>query len=702
VKFLKFKTILMSSIAAIAFAAAACGGGGGNGPNPPAISVSLSPAPPTSITAGATASLTAVVSNDSSNGGVTWSVTCGSSSCGTFTPATTASGSATTYTAPANVPTGGAVNIVASSVTDGTATAAASITIAAPAGVSVSFAATPPAALTINNTFPLTAVVAGDSKNAGVTWSVTCGTSACGTFSPTATASNAATTYTAPAAIPTGNTVKVVATSVSDMTKTASATITIVGPALADGTYIYNGSGEDSNGVLYYAGAFTVLNGAVTGGEHDYLDQGNAGTDTITAAGSSVTTQPEGSVEIILNTGDPNFGDSGVFTLRGAKVSGARMQLTEFDDFATATGTLELQTGKAAPTGGYAFQLSGLDGDTSSNNGPNPLGIGGVLVVNGTTISTTNSIFDYNDGGTVGQSQTFASGTVTAPDSFGRIQISLTPSGSGGAPQFGMIGYIIGTNRIQIIETNGDGINGTMGGTAFGQGANTGNFTTGNVTGSVYVFTAVGDDGGGMTIAGGLSLNTGGAVQGNVTFSDLNTNGSQNVTGSWTVDATGRVTVSNITPTPTGTPLAFQFYLDGNGNGTELGIDTSQVSAGTAYAQTSGNINAGNYAIGAFGFFVDGTVTNQLDPWSAAGPLTITGTSLNGFTDYNANGTLTNNATLTGTIDATTGQVAINGLDVNNTNPDSYGFYPVDGGRTLLIEFDGNQLGIAFLETVTP
>jgi len=63
---------------------------------------------------------------------------------------------------------------------------------------------------------------------------------------------------------------------------------------------------------------------------------------------------------------------------------------------------------------------------------------------------------------------------------------------------------------------------------------------------------------------------------------------------------------------------------------------------------------------------------------------------------------LTNNATLTGTIDATNGQVAINGLDINNTNPDSYGFYPVDGGRTLLIEFDGNQLGIAFLETVTP
>jgi hypothetical protein len=693
------KAILISGVAAIAFVAAACGGGGGNGPNPPSISVALSPAPPASVTAGATASLTAVVSNDSSNGGVTWSVTCGSSSCGTFTPTTTASGTATTYTAPANVPTGGTVNIVASSVTDGTATATASITIAAPAGVSVAFAAMPPAALTINNAFPLTAVVTNDSKNGGVTWSVTCATAACGTLNPTTAASNIATTYTAPAAIPTGGTVKVTATSVSDTTKSVSATISIVGPALADGTYIYNGSGEDGNGVLYYAGAFTILNGAVTGGEHDFLDQVNAGSDTISAAGSSVTTQPEGSVEIILNTNDANFGDSGTFTLRGAKVSAARMQLTEFDDFATATGTLDLQTGKAAPTGGYAFQVSGLDGDTT---GPNPLGIGGVLRINGAAIDTTNSVFDYNDGGTLAQAQSFQSGTVGAPDSFGRIQISLTPSGASGAPQFALTGYIIGTNRIQFVEVANDAINGTMGGTAFGQGANTGTFTTGNVTGNVYVFSAIGSDGGGMTIAGGLALNTGGAVAGNVTFSDLNTNGSQNVTGTWTIDPSGRVTISNILPSPTGTPLAFQIYLDGNGNGTELGIDTSEVSAGTAYAQTSGVINAGNYAIGAFGFFLDPNVQNQLDPWSAAGPLTITGTALNGFTDYNANGALTNSATLTGTIDLANEQVAINGLDIFNTTPDSYGFYPVDGGRTLLIEFDGNQLGIAFLETVTP
>ena len=122
------KTILMSSITAVAFAAAACGGGGSN-PNPPAISVALSSSTPTTVTAGQTAALTATVSNDSSNAGVSWSVTCNGSDCGTFNPTSTASGAATTYSAPANVPTGGSVTVVATSVADGTKTASVPITI---------------------------------------------------------------------------------------------------------------------------------------------------------------------------------------------------------------------------------------------------------------------------------------------------------------------------------------------------------------------------------------------------------------------------------------------------------------------------------------------------------------------------------------------------------------------------------------------
>lgn len=92
-----------------------------------AISVALT-SPPTSVAAGATAPLTATVTNDSANAGVNWSCT-PANSCGSFNPATTASGAATTYTAPTTAPTGGTVTVTATSVTDKTKSANATITI---------------------------------------------------------------------------------------------------------------------------------------------------------------------------------------------------------------------------------------------------------------------------------------------------------------------------------------------------------------------------------------------------------------------------------------------------------------------------------------------------------------------------------------------------------------------------------------------
>jgi len=131
-----------------------------------------------------------------------------------------------------------------------------------PAAISVALSAQPPSTLTVNAQTVLTANVSNDSANAGVRWTVTCGSSACGAFSAASTASGASTTYTAPTAVPTSNTVTVTATSVTDTTKTASATITITVPVvLKDGTYIYHLAGQDGLGPCFIAGAFTVANG---------------------------------------------------------------------------------------------------------------------------------------------------------------------------------------------------------------------------------------------------------------------------------------------------------------------------------------------------------------------------------------------------------------------------------------------------------
>jgi hypothetical protein len=151
---------------------------------------------------------------------------------------TTASGVSTTYTAPSTVPAGGnKVTITATSANDGVTHATAVATISVSSVITVSF--TPPQSLGEGKSATLTATVTGDASNAGVDWTVACGSSvagACGTFSSANTASGAGTTYTAPSAVPPVNPVTITATShaynlnPSLIANPATAAITITAP----------------------------------------------------------------------------------------------------------------------------------------------------------------------------------------------------------------------------------------------------------------------------------------------------------------------------------------------------------------------------------------------------------------------------------------------------------------------------------------
>jgi hypothetical protein len=582
-----------------------------------------------------------------------------------------------------------------------------------PPAISVALSGTPPTSLATGTTTSLTAVVTNDSKSAGVTWSVTCGSAQCGSFAPASTASAAATTYTPPATPPSPVTVTVTATSVTDTAKTATAIISITLGIPASGTYVYHFSGEDANGPVFVAGAFTVLNGAITGGEQDFTDPLNAYPNNLVASTSTLTVAADGNLQIVLDTGNTNIGVNGLETLRGTPVSTSRILISEFDAFASGSGSIDLQTGTAAPSGGYAFNLLGLDSSGV------PLAIGGILNISGTSLSVANSVLDYNDGAAVGQALSFTSGSVTAPDSFGRLTFTLTPNTTA-IVGFALNGYIVGPNRIQLVEALGDPLNGDLGGTALGQGSNTGNFTAANVGTTTYVFASTGADGSGnLEIAAVLNLNSGGSVSGVLALNDLTNFGSLAITaGTYTVDPTGRVTISNVTPSLVATvPFVFQLYLDGNGNALELGVDKSQLSAGLAYQQTNGLSAsfAGAYALSGQGF---GVLTSTEPGWSAAGPATIASTSsaVTGFTDYTVqtvqtvNGapaivgaTPTSNVSLTGTETSGTGILALAGLNAaSSTTSNSYAYIPIDTSRVLAIEIDGAQLGLLQLEAITP
>jgi hypothetical protein len=473
-------------------------------------------------------------------------------------------------------------------------------------------------------------------------------------------------------------------------------------------------SGYDGNSPYYVAGAFTVLNGSISTGEQDMTDATITTNDPISATGSSLSLV-NGNIQIVLNTGDSAIGVNGVETFRGTTVSNARYLIEEFDTFATATGSLDAQTTTASPAGGYAFNLGG--GLANDNYW---MVIGGVLNINGAAVNVANSVFDFKDGSAVGQKQNFASGTVSAPDAFGRVVIALTPASTPALPAFSVAAYPVSTGQMQLVETD-DALSADLGGMALGQGSNTGTFTQASVAGNSYAFGASGQDyitsNNGpqlFQIAGGLGLNANNTVTGAMAVNDLNFHFGANVTsGSYTVDPTGRVTVTatvtsgSLNNNPT---FTFELYLDGNGNALEVGLDNLQASSGPAYVQQGSSDFEGNYALNVYGY----SGINSEPAWSAAGPVLIASDNVAGYTDYslqnaaNSASVVTPNITLVGSENSANGTLHFTGLyagdvaGVTSNTSTGYGYYPIDSRRVIAIEIDGQQLGLMMLEGVQP
>jgi hypothetical protein len=225
---------------------------------PPAPSpVSVSVAPATALMQpGQGMSFTATVTNDSANKGVTWALSgagCSGAACGSVSSASSASGAPITYTAPASIPSG-TVALTATSVADGTKSAGATITITASPAIVVVVSPMTVSVAPGGATQPFTATLQNDSQNKGVNWTLSgtsCNGAACGTVTPSSSASGAAVTYTSPA---NAGTVTLTATSVSNNSVSAAATITLTSPSASGPVNLGAGTAPstvvDSNGVI--------------------------------------------------------------------------------------------------------------------------------------------------------------------------------------------------------------------------------------------------------------------------------------------------------------------------------------------------------------------------------------------------------------------------------------------------------------------
>ena len=531
----------------------ACGGGGssssgGGGTGPQPIAVTFQALPPSSIMTGDNVGVSATITNDSKNGGVSWTCT-PAGACGTFNPTNTASGANTTYLAPGSVPSGGKVTLIAASLTDTTKNAQAQVSITAPPppAITVSISTPPAATLPICGT---TTVAATTNDTAGLTWSCSPANS-CGSFNPTSTTSTTATTYTAPAAVPAGSTVTLTATSVTDPTKAASTPLVLItgvaSNASLKGQYAFIVSAPTGNpvsrGITTWIGS-TAFDGAgnvpalpstnpPAGGVEDIVSpkyHDEADPILATVAGQTPTTHynvdPSGHGTLLMLT---QHGET--LTMSFVVTSPSHVVVIELDG-EPGSGTLDLQTppsgGFAASqiSGGYSFAMVGVDAVSTP---PPYLSFGGTLSFSTANNITglTGGVIDINTAGAM-SSEPITGGQVdTAPDSItGRGVFHIVVPSPGASRTF--IFYMVSPKVLRFTEQDAAAF---MGGSAYAQGS-AGTTLSGN-----YVYQhsgwnpAIANPPTGRTVAAGQFSVASGSSTFSGGFSDANTGAMPPTTG---------------------------------------------------------------------------------------------------------------------------------------------------------------------------
>jgi hypothetical protein len=678
------------------------------------IAIAFSAAPPSQITINSQVTVAATVTDDPTNAGVAWTLTCGGGSiCGSFNPTQTSSGSNTTYTAPSSVPNGNVVNIIATSVADPSISVTATVTIISNE-LTVTITPAPPTTLTVSNTTPITAVVTNDPFNAGVNWTVTCGSADCGSFNPIQTASGVATTYTAPASVPAGINVTIVATSVADpkVNTTAQIQITIVASAnsLLKGQYAMFFTGTDTNG--YYAVAGSLIfdgNGNITGGEEDFLDYYHY---TTYATGLSGVYQigPDGVGTIYLYNSSqigigcqspvcpPPYTNEQIISI--TVVDSTRSLVSEFDFSATSSGSLDIQTAtdltQGSISGGYSFVFSGVD--VTQFPTLLPAAFGGVLTADGGNGTFTGVTEDINDNGNVTTPLSSSSGSFGAPDTYGRVSTAGFDNGN-----YTFIFYIVNSGELKFLENDFNTGVFESGGSVYAQGSSLGN---GSLSGN-YVFTGLGNNGTGPRAEGGFfHANGAGALSSGVI--DVNNNGTVTgggaFTGTYDIASTGRGPFT-ISPT-TGGVSKFEVYVTASQGPLFLETDSGSLSSGSGILQTGTISFSGDYAANYTAPGIDWQTETDL-----TGQLIATdGTTLNGTGNINqwnvSSPVETAGVTLTGTFTKGAANGRFPGtLDSTPTGPLSEVYYVAGPHTVLFVEVGTGStpaVGIMQLQNLSP
>jgi len=396
----------------------------GHPPRHPSVVIGggFNPAPNQVVT------LTATVSNDKSNAGVTWNVV----GAGTFTSTNTT----LTYTAPATVPANPVVMVTATTIATPTSFETISFTIVGTGAVSV------------NITNPITTAIAGSATNIvlnatvtndvnaqGVSWQlVTAGTTTacapgCGTMVTSTTTSF---TYLPPSTVPANPSTSIIATSIADPTQSSTDTFTIQAQAannlmFLNGSYAFEATGFGNNGnALTLAGSFVSDgNGNIVSGEIDN-NFASIATNTTQVVGTYTLDSNLRGV-ITLNSGFNGFSDNATlaFTIDSATNTGTIVSAD--GEMPAVSGLLAAQNSavfSATPSGSFVFR------GTSDGGGVRAGAVGRFTIGAGGAIS--NGLIDSVD---IAQGNDSVDDTLTgtfgAADAAGRGTVNFTAGSSG-------------------------------------------------------------------------------------------------------------------------------------------------------------------------------------------------------------------------------------------------------------------------------
>jgi hypothetical protein len=666
---------------------AGCGGGSSTPPPPPPppppISVSIS-ATTGIVGAGGTVGLTAMVNNDTSGKGVTWSIS-PTSGAGMLTNETNSSAM---YNAPATPPASDVmVTITATSVADPTQSAPVTIDFAA-IQVLLSASVNPVQA---GGTSVITAMMNFDPANKGVdstSWMITCSASPCGTLG---IGTNTMVTYTAPSTPPASDVqATITATSVSSPKQMGNTGITFAAiqvsvapnPATIPCNFSSCSVAEDTTQQFTATVNFDPNNAGVTWA----LTQGTPPVSCSPACGTLSATNSSSGTPITYNA--PSVVPTpATVTLTATSVTDPRQ---------SGSSTITVVNPDAALTGQYAFLFQGFDDATGMQ-----VAVAGSFMADGIG-NITGGEEDINEPSGVNTLVTFTGTYVVGLDNRGTATFTKTVGGSVTTYAFALGSFNAGVaTKARLIEfddtsgatgTRGSGFMRLQDSTAFLQSKITGLYGFGisgqdSTSGRIATAGIFSADGMGNVSGGTEDTNDAGTVTNGVSF-----------TGTYsTPDATnGRVTGAlSFTSKTTHFSLyvisaneALLMTTDAESTaGLQGGSVLSQVS--TTFTNTSLNAGSVFYEVGvnATSPTTQSDVRIGLFTANGSGGLTI-------VSDENDGGLVTANATTNGL----TYSVASNGrVTITGGTGSPPILYLVDTNKAFLLGASGT-VGSGFLE----